>query len=352
MVSVLKKKKLLIIGPYAPPFGGVSIHIKRLITLLSTNFEIIKIDESPHIKPTLFNIRSFNLFRYIKLVSKSNIIHIHSGHYLLRLLHFFTAKILDKKLIITVHAYEENGKTFVEKYIDLFIFKQTGLVLIVNEEISQKLNLKNSIIKNAFLPPNLREEEPLPLYINNWIQDKKDNGYFICCSNASRLDVCNNEDLYGLDLCIEAAKICKEKNIKIAFVFIVSDTTGVLNIKFYEDLIQKYHLANLFYLHKFSISFISLVKQADIILRPTNTDGDALTVREGLFLKKKVIASNVVKRPEGTYIFKNRDLSSLMNVLNEVENDLNNKSNILEINNSQQVEAINCRDFYLNSVYN
>ncbi|MDT7828083.1 glycosyltransferase [Pricia sp. S334] len=348
-----QKRKLLIIGPYPPPFGGVSVHIKRLITLLSANFEIIKIDESPHLKPTLFNLRSFNFLTYFKLVSKSNIIHIHSGHYLLRLLHFCTAKILNKKMIITVHAYEEKGKTFIEKYIDLFIFKQTGLVILVSEEISQKFNLKNFLIKNAFLPPNLQEEEPLQLTINNWLQDKKDKGYFICCSNASRLDICNNEDLYGLDICIEAAKLCKEKNIKIAFVFIVSDTTGRLSVKLYEDLIQKYNLGNLFFLHKFSISFISLVKQADIILRATNTDGDALTVREGLFLGKIVIASDVVKRPAGTYIFKNRDLNSLMKVINEVDSDLKNNSGILTTaTDLPQFNASNYKDFYLNYVYN
>src|SRR6056297_3357124 len=101
MVSVLKKKKLLIIGPYPPPFGGVSIHIKRLISLLETNFEIIKIDESKHEKPTIFNLRSYNFYLYVQLMAKSNIIHIHSGHYLLRFIHFCTSKILNKKLIIT-----------------------------------------------------------------------------------------------------------------------------------------------------------------------------------------------------------------------------------------------------------
>src|SRR5690606_18486699 len=126
---------------------------------------------------------------------------------------------------------------------------------------------------------------------------------------------------YGLDLCIEAAKLCRERDIKIAFVFIVSDTTGIIDVNLYEDLIQKYQLSNLFFLHKLSISFISLIEQADIILRPTNTDGDALTVREGLFLGKKVIASDVVKRPEGSYIFKNRDLNSLMDVIYEVKSD-------------------------------
>src|SRR5690606_26939452 len=152
-----------------------------------------------------------------------------------------------------------------------FILKHSGLVIFVSEKISQKFNIKNSLIKNAFLPPNLQEEDQqLPLHLIKWIKDKKNKGYLIGCANASRLDRYNNEDLYGLDLCIEAAKLCKERNIKIAFIFILSDTTGKLNVNVYEDLIQKYNLADIFILNKFSISFISLINQADIILRPTN----------------------------------------------------------------------------------
>jgi glycosyltransferase involved in cell wall biosynthesis len=353
MITGFKKKKLLIIGPFPPPYGGVSIHIERLITMLNTNFEIIKIDEASQKKATIFNLRSLHFFKYFGLVAKSNIIHIHSGHYLLRFFHFCTSKVFHKKLIITIHAYEERDKTFVEKYIDRFIFKYTNRVIFVSEEISQKFALQNSIIKPAFLPPNLCEEAQLPLNMLYWIKCKKDDGYLICCANASRLDISNNQDLYGLDLCIEAAKKCREENMKIAFVFVVSDSSGGLNINFYESLINQYDLANLFFLHKSSISFISLIEQADIILRPTNTDGDALTVREGLFLDKKVIASDVAKRPVGTYTFKNRDIFSLMYVIKEVRKDL--KNNIGRLKTAPDIKPLNAayyKDFYITNIYN
>lgn len=353
MSQNFKKKKLLIIGPFPPPCGGVSIHIKRLIALVKTNFEIIKVDEAHNKKATIFNLRSLHFLKYFELVAKSDIIHIHSGHFLLRFLHFCTSTIFQKQLIITIHAYEEGGKIFIEKYIDRFVFKYTSHVIFVSEEISKKFNLTNSFTKHAFLPPNLSEEAQLPFNLLNWIKCKKDEGYFICCANASRLDMFDNQDLYGLDLCIEAAKKCKEENIKIAFVFVVSDTSGTLNINLYESLIDQYDLTNLFFLHKLSLSFISLIEQTDIILRPTNTDGDALTVREGLFLDKKVIASNIVKRPEGTYIFKNRDIDSLIEVIKEVRNDLKNNTGILKT--SSKIKPLNStdyKDFYTTKIYN
>lgn len=347
------KKKLLIIGPFPPPYGGVSIHIKRLNALLSINFEIFKIDESNHKKANIFNLRSFHIIEYFRLVAKSNIIHIHSGHYLLRIIHFCTSKIFNKKLIITIHSYDERDKTFLEKYMDRLIFKYSYRVIFVSEEISQKFALKNSFIKNAFLPPILSGEDPLPINIIYWIKFKRDKGYLICCANASRLDRFNNQDLYGLDLSIEASKQCREENIKIAFVFVVSDTTGAIDIKLYENLIHQYDLANLFFLYKLPLSFIKLIELSDIILRPTNTDGDALTVREGLFLDKKVIASDVAKRPLNTYIFKNRDLVSLMYVLKEVRKEINNSTGPLIATSAiKPLEGGNYKDFYITKIYN
>jgi hypothetical protein len=67
---------------------------------------------------------------------------------------------------------------------------------------------------------------------------------------------------------------------------------------------------------------------SDIIVRPTNTDGDSLTIREGLFLNKKVLASDVVKRPEGVVLFKNRDLNDMEEKVEKLiqEKDLNKDS--------------------------
>ena len=307
-----KKKKLLLIGPYPPPYGGVGNHIKRLSALLKNDFDITIVDESKNRKTNIFNIRSFKLAAYLRLIIKSDIIHVHSGHYILRLMHFITSKIFRKPIVFTVHSYAEKNKGFLERHIDRFIFKGSKKVVFVNKETLEKFSIPNSYLKEAFLPPLLKEEDSLPLEIVEWIKIKKANGYLISCANAWRLDVYNNEDLYGLDLCIEAAKHFKENNVKIAFLFIVSDQSGKLPISNYKKLIADYDLADLFFLYDSSLSFVRLIIESDIVLRPTNTDGDALTIREGLFFGKKVIASDVVKRPENTWLFKNRDIEFLL----------------------------------------
>jgi hypothetical protein len=78
-----------------------------------------------------------------------------------------------------------------------------------------------------------------------------------------------------------------------------------------------------------------------LFLRPSNSDGDAISIREALYYKVPTIASNVIRRPKGTITFKNRNLQDLtfktINVLknysiykNKIEN-LSVKNNFHDI---------------------
>lgn len=62
--------------------------------------------------------------------------------------------------------------------------------------------------------------------------------------------------------------------------------------------------------------------RSSALLRPTNTDGDAVSVREALWLGVPVIASDVVVRPAGTVLFRNRDAESLWEATRCVCSDL------------------------------
>ena len=87
------RKKIILIGAYPPPVGGVSIHIQRLIYLLSNNAEFDVIDESAIRKEEWpFNIRSLNLIKYLRIVKKADIIHIHSGLFVRRFFHIIVCR--------------------------------------------------------------------------------------------------------------------------------------------------------------------------------------------------------------------------------------------------------------------
>jgi glycogen(starch) synthase len=59
-------------------------------------------------------------------------------------------------------------------------------------------------------------------------------------------------------------------------------------------------------------SCLAVIARSDIFVRPTFSDGDAISVREAIELGTPVVASDVVSRPAGTVCFKTGDASDLV----------------------------------------
>jgi glycosyltransferase involved in cell wall biosynthesis len=315
-------RRILLIGPFAPPIGGVSIHLKRLSKLIENDFDIDFIDESRSIKNDFFNIRSFKLVQYFRKIKKSDLIYVHSGSNILRIFHLVIGCITSKKIILTIHSYP-NKKKFFLRYIDEFFFKLANTIIIVNSEILGRVSIQNQkcIVQSAFLPPIMETEPDLPANVSDWITIRKNNGKVIICANAWQLRIFNNQDLYGLDMCIDVASKLIGSGFPTSFVFNVSSLDGGENLYVkYQSIVEKLDLRENFLLLNENLSFVRLIEQADIVLRPTNTDGDALTVREALYLRKPIIASDIVKRPSGTIHFKSRDANDLRIKIIEIIN--------------------------------
>jgi hypothetical protein len=60
--------------------------------------------------------------------------------------------------------------------------------------------------------------------------------------------------------------------------------------------------------------FLPVLAEASVLIRPTATDGDANSIREALSLGIPVVASDVVTRPKGCLLHRNRDIDDLESV--------------------------------------
>lgn len=318
-------KNILLIGPVPSPAGGVSVHLWRLKHLLQAEFNVDLVDESRNIKPAFFNIRKFNLAGYFKRVGNSDILSIHSGLNALRFFHIIAGKLFRKKIVLTIHAYPAEKSRLLRK-IDEFMFGSCDLIISVNSEILTRLSLpeKKTIVQYAFLPPVLKEEKLLPPTVQDIIRACKTKGEYLIVSNAWRLDRFNDQDVYGVDMCIEAMKSLKKKGIPVHFIFNVA-TIDMFGAQFdtYRNDIRESGLEENFSLINEELSFVKLMEEADLVVRPTNTDGDSLTIWEAIYLEKPIISSDVVKRPAGTILFRNRNQPDFEAKLLEVLDNLN-----------------------------
>jgi glycosyltransferase involved in cell wall biosynthesis len=317
--------KILQIGPISY-VGGVSVHIDRLCYLFksnSDNFTIKFVDESPliHSKKDVINIRRIgDSIKFLKAILNSDIIHIHSVHWIIRIFNIACVVMLNKPFIVTLHSFRITG---IKKTITLLLLRNAKLVIAVSKEIEEVIHSDKiiTIVKEAFIPPQIENEISLPLEIEKRIDIEKSNKVLIC-ANAFRLTPYAGGELYGLDQCIDVALKAKKNNLKILIIFVIGTIRN--NDNLYLTLLNKFkefELAEYLWIIPFQVSFINIIKNCSIVLRPTLSDGDALTIREALFLNKFVIASDVVNRPLGTLLYKTGNSNDLYEKIIECLNN-------------------------------
>jgi hypothetical protein len=246
------------------------------------------------------------------------------------------ARIFGKRVIVTIHSWRNKSRTKI--LLMKWCTKCVNRTIVVNKDIADALKLNRYSVKPAFLPPFDEELEDIPKDLIHLLKKKKDDGFFIVSSNAYQLVEHNGEDLYGLDLLIDLAEA--NKNKKIFFIFQLASFGNTIQKEKYHrymKLLDEKRLDNILIYAK-PISFVALIKQSDMTLRLTNTDGDALSIRESLYLNTPTIASDVVLRPEGTILFINRDIASLKNVFDEtyerIKTETEKKINIEDLKQS------------------
>lgn len=347
-------KSILQIGPISY-VGGVSVHIERLTYLLKGEFNFKYIDESPKklSQNKLLNIRSIkDQPKILNLMRSSDVIHIHSGNWVLRIYFMLVAIFFNKKFIITLHSMRLEG--FKLRFTNYFLARACRIIA-VSEEIKHKLPkeiLLNTELLEAFLPPQIDNEPELPTSIKSLVKDCRDEGCVLLAANAFRIRKLKNGELYGLDQCIEVAEKAKNENYQLHIIFVigtVKEEDRAYLDSFLKEINDK-ELSDFITVFPSSLSFIKLINEVDIVLRPTLTDGDALTIREALYMNKNIIASNVVKRPEHTTLYglgNAEDLYSKIKELRKFKNqfDLTNfasdKKNYLKLYSKIYTECNN-----------
>lgn len=324
---ITKKNHILQIGPISYT-GGVSVHIHRLVSLLNLDFDFSYIDESPKnlSKINILNIRSIkDQFKIFTAINNSDLIHIHSGNWILRIYFLLIAIILKKKIIVTLHSLRLKG---LKLSITSYLLRKTCRVIAVSDEIKQKLpiNILNKIILlEAFLPPDIENEPVLPEEIVNCISEHRNK----CCliaANAFRLKKMQNGELYGLDQCIEVAKKAKSDSYALHIIFVIGTIKDEDKpyLEFFQQKIKNKNIESHITIYPSSLSFIRLINEVDIVLRPTLTDGDALTIREALYMNTSVLASKVVKRPKFTTLYETANVDDLFFKIKELRRLTNN----------------------------
>lgn len=309
-----KEKKLLIIAPLPSNhgIGGVSIHTQRLLDYLDTyGFEY---DFCDYGKASIFGLFS--------KISKASSVHFHVSNPVFLFLLVIISRMMGKDVIMTLHGNYGRFSS-IKNYLVRMAVKYATIPIIINQqsfEICKHFN-NRAVLIPVFIPP-LKAEELQPEIIallNNY----REEGKKIVSTNAYNLTYDKHgQEIYGIEFLI------RYFSGNDVYVLIVSDPSGNYQ-KRYPKPIEGVVFIN--YPHP----YFEVLKHADYFVRNTSTDGDALSVKEALYLKVPTLCTDVVDRPDGACLFKYSDAVSftqcLQNAIAPDNQIVNSAVKILEL---------------------
>ena len=290
---------VLVVGALPPPIGGVTTHIKRLLkhSCGDARVDIHVLDLK---KKVLVGVNGevSNPIKIIESILFSDVVHVQISSKLKVIVAIFF-RILCKKVIYT-HHNRVVGSAFFFRAMCFLCHK----VVLVNPDLDKPVKSDNFVIVPAFLPPvdtpGLRKD----------VRDFISGFSRVIAINAFSLNYIDGEEVYGVDLVVKACEIIAKKGK-------LSDTCVV----FFDpsNSYSDYDFGCLSgsgapTIKRFSgsdLSYFDLLLKSTLSLRPTRTDGDALSVRESLYAGVPVIASDCTARPKSSILFENGNAEAL-----------------------------------------
>lgn len=307
-----------IIGEYPPPRGGISVHIERLCSRLIEKGALVKVCDmsgvSPEQKPGFVSVsksRKKWLARFL-MSGGDGIVHFHELGWRFRAAVLAVSKLKGRRVVITAHSLREsyNEQGLLDRLLMRYVATNADYIIAVGEkELQGLLELgcpreRVSVIP-AFIPPADSNGE-LPEWLENYIASKD----VIVSANGSSTELYNGADLYGCDMLIELCRRLRS-HMDIGFVYCLS-RNYITDAANYEALAERAaELGDSFRFVHEDVDFPQVLRRSQLFIRPTATDGDAISLREAISLRVPSLASDASVRPQGSIIFRSRELDDL-----------------------------------------
>jgi glycosyltransferase involved in cell wall biosynthesis len=313
--------KVLQLGPYPPPHGGVQTNLVAIRQfLLERGIPCSVINITRHRKADADNVyypkTAFELARLL-LRLPYDIIHLHvGGHFSTRLLGLCLLSSLmpRSRAVLTFHSggYPSSAAGRTARYWTLrgFVFRRLDKIIGVNAEIiemfrkfgvpAERLHL---IYPHVLSTP--AQDTPLPETLKRFLESHQ----------PVMLSVGLLEAEYDLPLQIEVLGLVRERFPQAGLIIIGSGSL--------EDELRRQIKACPSAEHILLCGDVThpvtlrVIAQSDIMLRTTRYDGDSISVREALHLGTPVIATDNAMRPDGVDLIPPSDLAALRQAIEQ-----------------------------------
>jgi glycosyltransferase involved in cell wall biosynthesis len=351
------RKNIAIWGTPPPPYGGMTVHISRLLPILRKNnisYSLYKFSNAkvPNVTENeVYNARSIRWLYRMVFGNVERVHYVITVRPWVRFVAVMFGIIRGRKIILRIGGASLKkgiaGKSRVNKLLTIIALRNASAIIGVNNEISDiaiKYGAPNDRVFTipGFIPPRLDG-----LIISDEVLNFK-KGKWPCIVITGRVVDKNNYDLYGILMTLKVISMIKLKYPNLGlFIFAQNgDNVGSCLNNILDSEIKQYKLLGSVMIIPSRYEFLSVLKESDIFVRPTFSDGDANSIREALYFKIPVVASDCVKRPNGVYTFETGNHESFLNTLKSIIPNIENiKSDIQKVtiddNSTKIISVIN-----------
>lgn len=313
-------RKLALLASWPPPHGGVTEHVRRLCPLLeSRNIPYVVYNAGSESSDgsrviSVYKRRRLWLLRYI-LAAEESTIYIFSDRLIVWCLGALLAVVRGKRVLVRLRNSalpDWIASSWWRRHLAGMALRRMSAVVAVSPLLvraAEKVGVEASRIHWApgFLPPgheSSRRED-----VADEVMEFVETHGPVIASNG-KVNWYKGQDLYGLDHMVELAARLKPDYPDVGIVVCFSGHFPSEQA-YLEDLLRlaedKGVADNILFNTREGV-FVPVLSASDLFVRPTNTDGDANSLREALYLGVPAIASDVVSRPDETILFRCRDI--------------------------------------------
>ncbi|HEX8852419.1 MAG TPA: glycosyltransferase [Pyrinomonadaceae bacterium] len=299
--------KVLLIGSYPPPLGGVSVFVKRYRRSL---------EREGHRVDVLDPARVSNAGLVARLLAARG-----QGYHLISLSYPSVpvmALLLAAGLAPRTEVFEHNWRLLeswsaIERRVYALFLRHARELILIAPHLADYYRAHGvelparTRIRDAFIPPPVDEEAAIvasyPAEAREFVRTHRP----LVVANAFKLVFREGVDLYGLDMCVELAAALRRAHPSVGLLFALAEIGDEAYFARTRERVASLGLEESFYFLTGQRELWPLFKSADLMLRPTSTDGASVSVAEALHFGCAVVASDAAPRPPGTILFRSRD---------------------------------------------
>jgi glycogen synthase len=337
--------RILQLGPYPPPEGGISrnmLAIREELLKRGHTCSIIATSRSSRVDAGQDVYHPNSVLKLLRLLSSLDfdVLHLHIGGDVSRRvlsLAMACALFAKDKSILTLHSGEypvsKEGQKASQRSLRGRIFHRFSRLVAVNAAIAnvfRRYGINEDRIR-IILPYALRQPDPVVKMPNGFISFYKRHSPMLLAVGGLEKDY---DPLFQI-----ASMNDILKSFPQAGLMIVGDGSmrhkvevAVEESGYKENILLGGNVEHHVVLH--------LIKDADILLRTTLFDGDAISIREALFLGTPVIATDVSERPDGVELIKVGDKTALLEATRRALQKERNENQQLQADNTQIKQVV------------